>query len=456
MCVNRGLWILPVTDLAQLPYLHWESYEAWKNRQQLISEMKKTKDDEPYRSLPGSKHVPEIYTKRSEALLHKFLLNTDPLEPPPLHDRRTLEQSYFYNLRNVAHRDSDQIIGQSTKKREEKQPGQSRKMMMVDQLWMWVVDDTTIVTAFPETGTGGHSEADVLTRLTKHIPRAIQQGLKSMNGLVALIVDHCTGVFHRSDINPDLAFFEFFADDIGAAKEGLDHMFKRFRETSENVEKMWTNDKVTSTDMSLELDQLFTIRQEIGLMARVEKIISDLNKIDFLCSQQEDVITSLIKNSKSSRSLTDLRETIQHRRNSWSGMAFTAKGIYDSLRDLLDLKQRQANVSEARTARYQIEISARHGRTILLFTIITIIFLPMSVIAAILGMNLSEFNPTNKLKLWFASLLLFPPSLLIAMIALVLAFGWRAVYRWVLDVTLLEGRRQDQDHRQMSRPEEGR
>ena len=402
--------------------------------------MKKTRRDESYDSLPSSKLVPEKYTRRSEALLHRYLFSTDPLEPPTLQDRRTLEQAYFYNLRYVAHRDNDQIIGQSTKKKEEDQPDQTRKMMMVDQLWMWVIDDKIIITAFPETDTGGDSEADVLRRLTKHVPRAIQQGLKSVNGLMALIVDHCTGVFHQSDINPDLAFFEFFADDIGAAKEELDYMFKCFRETSENVENMWTSDHVTSADMSLELDKLFTIRREIELMARVENIIADLKKIDFVCSQQEDVIASLIKTGKSSRSLTDLRETIQHRRNLWSGMGVTAKEIYDSLRDLLDLKQRQANVSEARTVRYQIETSARHGRYILLFTVFTIIFLPMSVIATILGMNLEQLNPGSKLKLWLASLLLFPPSLLIAVMALVLAFGWKAIYRWTLNVASLDER----------------
>jgi Mg2+ and Co2+ transporter CorA len=439
----------------KLPYLHWETYEAWKNRQQLIAEMKKTKKNEPYSNLPGSKHVSEIYTKRSEVLLHKHLLRADPLEPPPLHDRRTLEQSYFYNLRNVAHRDSDQIIGQSTKRKEEKQPDQCRKMMMVDQLWMWAVDGNTIITAFPETGTGNNSDGDVLTGLIKHIPRAIQQGLTSMNGLISLIVDHCTGVFHHSDINPDIAFFEFFADDIGAAKDELDNMSRRFRETSSNVESMWSNDKVTPGDMSRELDKLFTIKQEIELVAKVENILADLNKIDFLYSQQEDVITSLVKISKSSRSLTDLRETIQHRRNAWSGMAITAKAIYDSLRDLLDLKQRQANVSEARTARYQIEISARHGRSVLLFTVITIIFLPMSVIATMLGMNVTELNGQNNLRMWLASLLLFPPSLAIAMVSLALAFGWRRVYLWTLEVTGLKRQAPEGETRQAIKAEEG-
>jgi hypothetical protein len=402
--------------------------------------MKTTKNNEPYGALPNSKHVPEIYTKRSEVLLHKHLLRADPLEPSPLHDRRTLDQSYFYNLRNVAHRDCDQVIGQNTLRKEENNPDQSRKMMMVDQLWMWVVDNNTLITSFPETGPSGDVEADILTRLMKQIPRAIQQGLKSMNGLIALIVDHCSGVFHCSDIHPDLAFFEFFADDIGAAKDELDSMSRRFRETSANVDSMWANDKATPADMSRELHKLFTIKQEIELMAKVEKIIADLNKIDFLCSQQEDVTNSLVKVSKASRSLSDLCETIRHRRSAWAGMAITAKSIYNSLRDLLDLKQRHANVSEARTARYQIEMSARHGRSILLFTIITIIFLPMSVIATMLGMNITELNEQNKLRMWFASLILFPPSLVIAIVSLALAFGWRRLYLWTLEITRLKGK----------------
>jgi hypothetical protein len=418
--------------------------------------MKKTRNNEAYGSLASSKHVPDVYTKRSEALLHKHLLRADPLELPPLHDRRTLDQSYFYNLRNVAHRDSDQVIGQNTLRKEETSHDQSRKMMMVDQLWMWVVDNNTIITCFPETGPGHDGDADILTRLTKHIPRAIQQGLKSMNGLIALIVDHCTGVFHRSDIHPNLAFFEFFADDIGAAKGELENMSRRFCETSANVDSMWANETVTSADMSRELDKLFTIKQEIELMAKVEKILADLGKIDFLCSQQEDVVHGLVKVSKASRSLSDLRETIQHRRRAWAGMAMTAKSIYDSLRDLLDLKQRQANVSEARTARYQIEMSARHGRSVLLFTIITIIFLPMSVIATMLGMNVTELNGQNSLRMRVASLILFPPSLAIATVSLALAFGWRRLYLWTLEMTRLKRNAVEGEISRLKESEEGR
>ena|ERR1700760_3030966 len=45
---------------------------------------------------------------------------------------------------------------------------------------------------------------------------------------------------------------------------------------------------------------------------------------------------------------------------------------------LLDLKQKQANLWEARSARAQAEETANQGNTLLLFTIVTIVFVSSS------------------------------------------------------------------------------
>jgi len=44
------------------------------------------------------------------------------------------------------------------------------------------------------------------------------------------------------------------------------------------------------------------------------------------------------------------------------------------LKDLLDLKQQQANVLEARVSRNQAIDAGKQGKTILVFTIVTIVF----------------------------------------------------------------------------------
>lgn len=311
----------------------------------------------------------------------------------------------------------DQIIKTYTTDNPADIPNITPKMMMVDQLWLWVLDDSTVVTAFPEGDVAETSCANVLRSITRDLHPGLQdRTIKSVRGLISLIIAKCTGVFHQHDIPAELGFFQFFADAIGTAKNEQFEAFERFRQASADIE-------ADRADTSESLNSLFSINEEINLIARVKGIIHDLHKIDFVCSQQEDVLRSLTKCNKPSRSIRDLCETVARRRDAWAGMADTANKTYESLRDLMDLKQRQANVSEARTSRAQVEVSARHGRSIMLFTIVTIIFLPMSVLATMFGMNVKQLNRDSALDLGYISAILFPVSFAIAMLALILAFN---------------------------------
>jgi hypothetical protein len=65
------------------------------------------------------------------------------------------------------------------------------------------------------------------------------------------------------------------------------------------------------------------------------------------------------------------------------------------LKALLDLKQQQASIIEAKYALKRADESVKQGRSIMLFTIITIIFLPLSFMSSVFGMNASEFSSPN-------------------------------------------------------------
>ena len=91
----------------------------------------------------------------------------------PLHCRRTLDQYGYPALRNTQVRDDDQILWKRTKLDIKKpsstpkslkafakasikassisdsSPSHIPKVLMVDQLWLWVIDDETVVTFFP-------------------------------------------------------------------------------------------------------------------------------------------------------------------------------------------------------------------------------------------------------------------------------------------------------------------
>ncbi|UZP46438.1 hypothetical protein NXS19_014250 [Fusarium pseudograminearum] len=101
-----------------------------------------------------------------------------------------------------------------------------------------------------------------------------------------------------------------------------------------------------------------------------------------------------------------------------------ANNAYSALNLLIDLKQKQSNVMDARYARVQAEQSARQGKTIMVFTIVTIIFLPLSFMAAFFAIDISQFQrlKDGKLSLDYVSEIMFPISALIIAFLIYIAF----------------------------------
>lgn len=60
----------------------------------------------------------------------------------PIHNRRTFDQYYYRNLSNTRHRDCDQLIGRLFQRRSgESSSVTEQPVLMVDQLWLWVLPD---------------------------------------------------------------------------------------------------------------------------------------------------------------------------------------------------------------------------------------------------------------------------------------------------------------------------
>jgi len=71
-----------------------------------------------------------------------------------------------------------------------------------------------------------------------------------------------------------------------------------------------------------------------------------------------------------------------------------AENTYKALNHLLDLKQKEANSWDTQFARDQSEHSARQGNIILLFTVVTIIFLPLTFLSSFFALDIAQF-PTE-------------------------------------------------------------
>lgn len=92
--------------------------------------------------------------ERNDRLLRSYIR-----ENPPLHVRRTLDQYYFITQGSTSTRDRDQVVYRGTKPvelpetdepdeatkadtKKQKLPKGVRRLVMVDQLWLWILDDS--------------------------------------------------------------------------------------------------------------------------------------------------------------------------------------------------------------------------------------------------------------------------------------------------------------------------
>ena len=110
--------------LSKMPILGFETH---RNRKSLARAIKgETKgDDEGHSSL----------------LVRGYLHDEKAKHLKPIHCRRTLDQFSYYMLDSTESRDMDQVMYRWAKKWREQTPAKDRPILMVDQLWLWVLND---------------------------------------------------------------------------------------------------------------------------------------------------------------------------------------------------------------------------------------------------------------------------------------------------------------------------
>ncbi|KAH8664464.1 hypothetical protein BX600DRAFT_464497 [Xylariales sp. PMI_506] len=71
----------------------------------------------------------------------------------------------------------------------------------------------------------------------------------------------------------------------------------------------------------------------------------------------------------------------------WQRLEEDAQRVENSLNHLLDLKQKQANINEAESSSEEAKNSARQNKAVLVFTVVTIIFTPLSFVTSLYALD---------------------------------------------------------------------
>ncbi|KAB5536001.1 hypothetical protein GE09DRAFT_337577 [Coniochaeta sp. 2T2.1] len=268
-----------------------------------------------------------------------------------------------------------------------------------------------------------------------------------------LITNRCSGMFdrHRLDVQ-DYQFLDMFESSIGHVTNKETQLFSRFnvasslsgkwlrqnRQLQEGSQVIAKLRKSQITDPIFS-DVLLDIGVETALLAEIKDIRDELNIIATILVLQTTVLDEFeghmieeLRSENVIRRATDAvvheirkrsreqRRLLDQHKNDVNRMDKQAEGIYMSLTNLLDLKQKHSNALEARFARDQAVIAAKQGQTIMVFTIVTILFLPMSFIAAFFSINVEEWQGT--LTLPYVTKYLFGIGLGISIPLIAMAF----------------------------------
>ncbi|KAL4893515.1 ankyrin repeat-containing domain protein [Aspergillus ambiguus] len=410
--VSAGLFI---------PYLHFETAEGVQKMQEAIQRSNQI--------LYPPKSLCAMRT-RDDLLVDAHV----PSASLTLHLRQTLDQ-YFYPHSNTERRDKDQVVYRY----QTRGPGRKRilyaspKLFMVDRLWMWILGEDLIITCFPQRWNQPSNDPfNVLDRIIEDISSKLRSPITSRYDLATIIIERCLGVFDNQHGDDDeYRFFDMFEYSINIANDREVTFFTDFYQASKQASD-WLKSRHRPKGLFSQLhstfhrgaapgdpysdednhhysessprfvDQMLDIGEETDLLAEVKDIRDELNIIRSLLEHQTHVlsrfqqsINSIIPINSQGTACERLRDRqimVDLRLQHINRMDQQAERVYHSMVHLLDLKQKQANAFEARFARDQAEGTARQGKIIMVFTIVTVVFLPLSFLTSFFAIDMREFS----------------------------------------------------------------
>lgn len=337
---------------------------------------------------------------------------------PPLHIRRTLDQSYFLTLEDTAVRDKDQVVYRETREGRSFHTRNTR-VVMVDQLWLWILDGNTIITSFPRRwGRNKPDPSGVHKSLRERLESTPEEEIQSVYDLALIIIDQCSRVFFDRtkplDQRPEV--MDLFASAIGSVTEHTTIAYESFWRNMEIRSMKIAQNSATGSAKHSYLDinpegtllrESQDVAEELQIMLRIYNqqlhVVRDFRKIlghmNGESKNETDEVRTLIKllrynqivagdkgkiavplgdsfpvPESTIQEANDLLELIRNRKAEIQDLENAALRTTQQLQGLLSLKQQQASIIEAKAALARADESVKQGRAIMAFTIVTIFF----------------------------------------------------------------------------------
>ncbi|KAJ3483082.1 hypothetical protein NLG97_g7391 [Lecanicillium saksenae] len=462
------------------PYLHFDTYKRLLRRRNLILQRLNQG-----RSRPVPNNVAKTDSLEMQ-VIWEYLGND-----PPINCRRTLDQFGYPSLRDTRSRDDDQMLYKLTKERfglhgahqqlssqgsstrdgsnrsgneggnrgwkerltrlrgqNEDQVGEedvlNGNVLMVDQLWLWIINTQTVVTFFPKRESDPiegplFQQADLRDSIFNEVNVDLTRQCENALDLAALSVLHAVTVLLDRSSHPDLEVFRIFEEAISVLTEKLTSSLKEFRTEGvrdktfdfEPVEnrlrfirarhreegRRAERENRDNTSALLELrdieDELVTL---LHLFERQSKVISSMHAIYARTELREHTVNGRLFLSEALKKVTEYIQQAEE-------MIRRVRDTRDDYDKLLQMVQRQAQVDEVRLSRLHADVAGAQNRSVMIFTVFTVIFLPLTFFTGLFGMNTQEWGGDNNLPLKTIGMISLPSSVFLIVFSLIVAWS---------------------------------
>ncbi|KAK8041018.1 hypothetical protein PG994_014025 [Apiospora phragmitis] len=473
-----------------LPYLHFDTYKNVIKRRKTIR-----------RRLGIGRARPVPKDIADEESLETRVTWEYIGHDPPLHPRRTLDQYGYPSLRDTYARDDDQMLYKLTKERaaltknkkrhligdaltatspagrlamftnrikkadamltdDESQSSDDEdeildgNLLMVDQLWLWAVDMTTLTTFFPKRESHPSEgpmfqQADLRNSVYNELNGDLTGRCDNALDLAAFTALHAITVLLDRTSHRDLEVFRIFEEALGVLTERMTFSLKRFRmqsfrdriadEPGSSSELEDNRTKSIKKRHKREIEQSEREnRHNTSALLELRDMDDELTTMESLFQEQKAALVHMqeIYHRPELRSQTvhgrayldEALTRLDEYGQQVGGMRHRIEATRNDYEKLLEMVQRQAQVDEVRWSRLQTELASTQNLSVMIFTTFTVIFLPLSFFTSLFGMNTQEWggpDDNDFVSLRTIGAISLPASALVVGLSLVAAFSSR-------------------------------
>lgn len=341
----------------------------------------------------------------------------------------------------------------------------------------------TLVTFFPSRESNPmegplHRQADLRDSVFNEINDDMTRPCENALDLAALTVLHAVSALLERSSHPDLKIFRIFEEVISLLTELMTMSLKRFGTTGFRVK--YSEDYYKLRSSSIRAQQMREDeeagkdnRDNASALLDLQDIENELATLNNLFEEQEEQINRMMAiysgirqssslstssklwptskkitaNSPPESSNTDtpfitrppltnngrtfLQEALTRLKSYRTQTTDMILRVQESRRDFEKMLEtilalRQAQIDEVRLARQQADLASAQNRSVMIFTVFTVIFLPLSFFTSLFGMNTQEWGGGNNISLRTIGLIGVPASFILVTSALFVAWSTSA------------------------------